>query len=157
MVKVLIGTDGSDEALGAAITAFGLLAPPEAIVVTYVVEAAGAGTEDLGSGFGSAEVTDPAELERGWASEHTAARDAIDRLVQALDVEADIEQVIEHGDAGAALCRLAEERGVQLLVVGSRGHGVFRRALLGSVSSYAVNNAPCPVFVVRRGNASAVE
>jgi nucleotide-binding universal stress UspA family protein len=153
-VKVLIGTDGSDEALGAAVTAFGLLTPAETVVVAYVVEAPGAGTEDLGSGFGSAELSDPAELERGWAHEHTAARDAIERLVQTLDLGTNVERVIEHGDAGAALCRLAEERGAHLLVVGSRGHGLFRRALLGSVSTYAVNNAPCPVFVVRRGNAA---
>jgi nucleotide-binding universal stress UspA family protein len=156
-VKVLIGTDGSDEALGAATTAFGLLAPAETVVVACVVEAAGGGTEDLGSGFGSAEVADPADLERGWASEHATASDAIERLVQALGVEAKVERVIEHGDAGAALCRLAEERDAQLLVVGSRGHGRFRRALLGSVSAYAVNNAPCPVIVVRRGNATEVE
>lgn len=156
-MKVLIGTDGSDEAVAAAVTAFGLLAPAETVVIAYVVEAAGAGTEDLGSGFGSAEVADPAELERGWADEHTAARNAIERLAEALDLDAKVERVIEHGDAGAALCRLAEARGADLLVVGSRGHGRFRRALLGSVSSYAVNNAPCPVIVVRRGNAAAVE
>jgi nucleotide-binding universal stress UspA family protein len=156
-VKVLIGTDGSDEAVGAAVTAFGLLAPAETVVIACVVEAAGAGTEDLGSGFGGGDVTDRAEIERGWANEHAAAGDAIQRLVEALGVEATVERVIDHGDAGAALCRLAEEHGVELLVVGSRGHGRFRRALLGSVSSYAVNNAPCPVIVVRRGNAAAVD
>ena len=35
------------------------------------------------------------------------------------------------------------------MVVASRGHGAIRRALLGSVSTHVVNNAPCPVIVVR--------
>ena len=35
------------------------------------------------------------------------------------------------------------------LVVGSRGHGVFKGMLLGLVSSHGVSHSPCPVVVVR--------
>ena len=153
-MKVLIGTDGSDEALAAATAAFALLAAATTVVVVCVVESAGAATEDLGSGFGSAADLDPVELERGWASEHANANQAIDRTVQALDPAGTVERVIEHGDAGEALCRVAAERSVDLIVVGSRGQGLFRRALLGSVSTHVVNHAPCPVMVVRRGTAA---
>jgi nucleotide-binding universal stress UspA family protein len=35
-----------------------------------------------------------------------------------------------------------------LLIVGSRGHGEFAGALLGSISQHVVSHAPCPVVVV---------
>jgi nucleotide-binding universal stress UspA family protein len=34
-------------------------------------------------------------------------------------------------------------------VMGSRGQGRIRRALLGSVSESVVRHAPCPVIIVR--------
>lgn len=39
--------------------------------------------------------------------------------------------------------------GADLLVVGSRGHGSFVEALLGSVSQHIVHHALCPVVVIR--------
>lgn len=48
-----------------------------------------------------------------------------------------------------AIVRLAEDLGVGLIVMGSRGRGGVRRALLGSVSDSVVRHAHCPVLVVR--------
>lgn len=56
--------------------------------------------------------------------------------------------VIDDQPAGPALCELSAT--AELLVVGRRGHGGLRRALLGSVSRYCVNHARCPVVVVHR-------
>jgi nucleotide-binding universal stress UspA family protein len=45
---------------------------------------------------------------------------------------------------------VAEEIGAGLIVLGSRGMGGVRRALLGSVSDSVVRHAHCPVLVVRK-------
>ena len=49
------------------------------------------------------------------------------------------------------IVNLAEEIRAGLIVVGSRGLGGMRRALMGSVSDSVVRHAHCPVLVVRRG------
>jgi nucleotide-binding universal stress UspA family protein len=47
------------------------------------------------------------------------------------------------------ILQVGEELGVGLIVIGSRGHGGVRRALMGSVSDSVVRHAHCPVLVVR--------
>ena len=48
-----------------------------------------------------------------------------------------------------ALCQVAEQEGVNMIVIGSRGEGKLRRTLLGSVSDYIINHAHCPVLVCK--------
>jgi nucleotide-binding universal stress UspA family protein len=50
------------------------------------------------------------------------------------------------------IVRLGEELGAGLIVVGSRGLGGVKRALLGSVSDSVVRHAHCPVLLVRGNN-----
>src|ERR1022692_3459788 len=59
---------------------------------------------------------------------------------------------VAEGNAAQVLRDAA--KGADLLVVGSRGHGEFVGALLGSVSQQCVHHAPCPVVVIR-GDAQA--
>jgi nucleotide-binding universal stress UspA family protein len=57
---------------------------------------------------------------------------------------------LEFGRPDTAIVALAEELGAGLIVMGSRGLGGVRRALLGSISDSVVRHAPCPVMVVRQ-------
>jgi nucleotide-binding universal stress UspA family protein len=52
---------------------------------------------------------------------------------------------------------LGEEIRADLIVIGSRGLGGIRRALMGSVSDSVVRHAYCPVMVVRPGREQAAD
>lgn len=60
-------------------------------------------------------------------------------------------------EGGAARVLLEASEGADLLVVGSRGRGGFRRLLLGSTSSQCVSHAECPTVVVRGPAPTATE
>jgi nucleotide-binding universal stress UspA family protein len=60
---------------------------------------------------------------------------------------AQLHGVIRYGHPAEAL--IEESGRADLLVVGGRGHGGFRRMRLGSVSQHCVNGAQCPIVVVR--------
>jgi nucleotide-binding universal stress UspA family protein len=54
------------------------------------------------------------------------------------------------GQVDLEIVALAEELGAGLIVMGCRGLGGVRRALMGSVSDSVVRHAHCPVLVVRQ-------
>ncbi|KAF8102194.1 hypothetical protein N665_0201s0472 [Sinapis alba] len=59
------------------------------------------------------------------------------------------ETMILEGDPKEMICQAVEQTHVDLLVVGSRGLGMIKRAFLGSVSVYCAQHAKCPVLIVR--------
>jgi nucleotide-binding universal stress UspA family protein len=71
---------------------------------------------------------------------------AVERTSRALSRT--VETRVIEGNPGIALCQLANEASADAIVMGSRGHGAIRRAVLGSVSDYVVRHSPCPVLIV---------
>jgi nucleotide-binding universal stress UspA family protein len=85
--------------------------------------------------------------EPGQDADHVLAL-VRDRL-SATGVAADL-RVVE-GPPAEALIETAEREGAELLVIGSRGRGALRSAVLGSVSRELASRAPCPVVIVPSG------
>jgi nucleotide-binding universal stress UspA family protein len=67
--------------------------------------------------------------------------------VSAGEAAVDVSSFVAEGHAAQILLDRSAE--ASLLVVGSRGHGGFAEALLGSVSQHVVHHAPCPVVIIR--------
>ena len=104
-----------------------------------------------GEGFEQAEAEKPpAEEDHGWVSERRT-RELLDEEVQKIVSGGGTvaRAHLREGAPAQEIVGLAEELGAGLIVVGSRGLGGIRRALMGSVSDSVVRHAHCPVLVVR--------
>ncbi len=64
-------------------------------------------------------------------------------------IPGEVRAEIMEGPPADAILRVAETRGSDLIVMGSRGLGQITGLLLGSQSQKVVNHAPCPVLIVR--------
>ncbi len=80
----------------------------------------------------------------------------VSRVVADLEAASNVNISIAVRKGNAAQILIDESRGADLLVVGSRGHGGFSGALLGSVSLNCAHHASCPVVIVRDGKAPEV-
>ncbi len=57
--------------------------------------------------------------------------------------------LIDHGDPARRIIDIAEERSIDLIIIGSRGISGLKRLLVGSTSDKVANQASCPVMIVR--------
>jgi nucleotide-binding universal stress UspA family protein len=142
---VIVAVDGSDAALDAARTGLAVVHPEVDVVVVTVVEP----NEDAMpvSGFAGTGMT-PQEIEAEDEARVAEARKDLAAAAAALGLD-DRQTLVVRGSPGAALCDIAAERSARAIVMGSRGRGGLKRALLGSVSDYVVRNSPCPVVITR--------
>jgi nucleotide-binding universal stress UspA family protein len=144
---ILLATDGSEEAQLAATTAADLArSTGSELHVVHVGHMPPILYESPG-----AWTLDPDLQGRMGERAEEGARTKLEEQVQRVR-EAGGEVVEAHARLGrpdAEIVRLAEELGAGLIVLGSRGLGPLRSALMGSVSQSVVQHAHCPVLVVR--------
>ena len=148
-MHILLATDGSDIALAAAKRGLAVLEAPAQITLLSVLSDL---PMDSGAGGIEGPVYTPEQEEELRESEQHGAERALadtEAVVQAARPGAAIDRRIEMGDPAAIICLLAEQLGVDVVVVGSHGKGFLSRVLLGSVSEHVTRHAPCPVLVVR--------
>jgi nucleotide-binding universal stress UspA family protein len=148
--KILLATDGSKEAELASRTAADLAQKTSSELHMIHV-------------FGIAPVGTPVYLEatdlQGAALEEEAEQRISEQQAREV-LEVEVEKVrsaggtvvqahLMEGRIAPEIVALAEQIGAGLIVMGSRGYGGIRRALIGSVSDVVVRHAHCPIMIVR--------
>jgi nucleotide-binding universal stress UspA family protein len=84
-----------------------------------------------------------------------AGEGLVDRVLEEEQL-GEAERRVVVGFPADRLADLADEEEAKLIVVGSRGRGAFKAALLGSVSTDVIAVARCPVVIVPPAAAAAV-
>ena len=150
--KILLATDGSREAELAAQTAADLSQKTQSEVhVVHVFGIAPVGPPVYPEGTDLQSVEFEAEPEERQRLSERGASEVLEVEVEKLrSVGGTVaEEHLIEGRVAPEIVGLAEEIGAGLIVMGSRGLGGIRRALMGSVSDSVVQHAHCPVLVVR--------
>lgn len=135
--KIMVATDGSDNANAAVAYAADLAAKVRAsdVLLVHICPGCTADIDVKDTNRETAEliVHEAAKAFKGSRAK-THTRVVIDYPPEAL---------------GTAIVDVAEKEAVDLLVIGSRGLSEFRGMLLGSVSNRVVQKATCPVLVIK--------
>ena len=151
--RFLLATDGSSEAALAARTAVDLGQKTDSeLHVIHVVDVASIAllypeaTDPEG-----VELPDPILVEDIERRSERRGREVLNGEVERLRSAGGTvaQSHLMMGEAAREIVHLAEDLGAGLIVMGSRGRGGIRRALMGSVSASVVRHAHCPVMVVR--------
>jgi len=141
-MKMLIAVDGSEHA-SRAIEAAGRLASQMQKVEVVLLNVAEAMVY-----YGELPPFDTEAIERG-------KREHQERLLSAAQTHAranGLQQVVTQSAVGLAadeILRVADERGVDQIVMGTHGRGPVGSLLLGSVAQRVVHRATVPVLLVR--------
>ena len=139
---ILLATDDSEEAQLAAATAADLAEKTNSELHVLTV----------GPDYPLYELPEhPAEFEDVLSENRRQAKQRLEQQAKSIEESGGTvkETYLREGRAAEEIVEVAEEIGAGLIVMGSRGHGRLRRALLGSVSDAVVRHAHCPVTIVR--------
>jgi nucleotide-binding universal stress UspA family protein len=140
--RILLATDGSEEAQLASTTAADLAQKTNSELHVLTV----------GPDYPLYELPEhPAEFQDVLRENRRRAKEVLEQQAKKIE-ESGVSVKETHlleGRAAEEIVQVAEEIGAGLIVMGSRGHGRLRRALLGSVSDAVVRHAHCPVTIVR--------
>ena len=136
--KILIAADGSEDAELAATTAVGLaMVTGSELHVVHV-------------GYAVPEHFEPTDVEAAQKMDQEASRILEEQVEKIENIGGTVAQShLRVGSAAGEIVELAEELGVGLIAVGSRGRGKLKRLAMGSVSDAVVRHAHCAVMVVR--------
>ena len=78
-----------------------------------------------------------------------AGKTILDRAENMVPSGIEKESFSETGSPAAVILEFEENLNADLIVMGSRGLGVVKGILLGSVSQYVIERSKCPVLVIK--------
>lgn len=152
-MHALIATDGSEVSLEAARRGVALLRPSR---VTLLTVADTSVVEDSGAGGFEGNLLTAEEADQARDAILTAGRGELDSTIESVGLDPSaVERKLVEGSSGQMIVHVAAEVGADVVVVGSHGHGWFKRVVIGSTSQYVVHHCRCPVLVVRHDDATA--
>ncbi|CAI9268199.1 unnamed protein product [Lactuca saligna] len=94
--------------------------------------------------------TSVAMVESVRAAQREKAAELLSRAFQICkESKIKAETLILEGNPKQMICEAVEEMHFDLLVVGSRGLGAIKRALIGSISDFCAHHANCPILIVK--------
>lgn len=93
------------------------------------------------------------DLEEIQKAANAAARRELERFAAAHFPGEEVELALPIGIPHVEIVRLAEERGADLIVMGTHGRGFISHAILGSTTERVLRHAPCPVLAIRNPDA----
>jgi nucleotide-binding universal stress UspA family protein len=100
-------------------------------------------------GYPSYDIRNPAVVEQLRKQAEDILNEQVEKIEQSGGKVAEKHLRIAERYRAQQIVQVAEEIGAGLIIMGSRGLGGVRRALIGSVSDSVVRHAHCPVMVVR--------
>ena len=145
---IIFCVDGSELSSDAVRKGATLLQPGDRNILLTVADSPDQALLLGASGFAGGTVT-PETFKEMQEAAQSAANEVLHAAVAELgsDAPADLELVAITGNAGAAICAYADEINATTIVIGSRGLGGLKRAVLGSVSDHVVRHSPCAVLI----------
>lgn len=148
--RILVATDGSPAAKaaeGLAADLAGLMSASGAVdvVVATVVST----VADVMGGTGTTKSSDVEEAERASQAGASHIRDLLARGPSAPSMQVEAKVLRAPSPAQGIVTEAHATGTCSLIVMGTRGHGSLREALLRSVSQQVVHDAHCPVVITR--------
>jgi nucleotide-binding universal stress UspA family protein len=146
-MNIVVATDGSEAAIGAARRSMDLLRPGAHVVLVMVIPEYEDPMEDAGGIEGPG--ISYKQADKDWKKANAEGQAALDRTASVLGTEAEVRLVPDDETTGAVIVRVASEANADVLVIGSSHKGWLSRLFGASVSDYVAHHAPCPVMLIR--------
>jgi len=139
MTKILIPVDGSEGSYKAVRFAISLAEGKDKEIILLNVQPS----------YNTPNVKRFFSQEQIHSFQEESSKEVLDRTFKIINDSAiPVRTIVRSGDPGNEICEEAKESSVDFIVMGYRGLGTVKRAILGSVATHVLHETHCPVMIV---------